>query len=77
MGEGQREKERGNLKWTPSSLSMEPNAGLCLQPWDHNLSWNQELGGLTDWATHAPLEHRSYLSDSHSIWAQMLKNADD
>ena len=23
-------------------------------PWDHDLSWNQELGHLTDWATQAP-----------------------
>ena len=43
-GEGQREgkEERENSKQVPA-VNTEPNAGLQLTNWDHDLSQNQEL----------------------------------
>ena len=41
-GEGQRERERENLKQVPRS-AQSPTRGSILQQWDHDLSQNQEL----------------------------------
>ena len=35
--------------------SREP-AAQTHEVWDHDLSWNREMGRLTDWATQGPLE---------------------
>ena len=36
------QRERENLKWTPNRVGS-PTWALISQPWDQDLSWNQEL----------------------------------
>ena len=59
-GEGQREgdteSETGSRLWavsTEPAQSTEPDAGLELR--DREIMTWAEVGGLTDWATQAPL----------------------
>ena len=44
------ERKGERESWSGSTLTQV----LSLQPWNHALSQNQELGRLTDWATQAP-----------------------
>ena len=47
-GEGQRERETQNPKQAPSSeLSAQPNTGLELTNWDHDLSRRRTLNQLS------------------------------
>ena len=49
------------------SVSVEPNAGLDpIELWDHDLSWNQELDILTDWATRVPPRSVTHILKSRS-----------
>ena len=49
--EGDTESEAGSRLW---AISPEPDVGLELT--DHEIVTWAEVGGLTDWATQAPLE---------------------
>ena len=53
--EGEVHLETENLKQTPR-WARSPMWGPIPGPWDHDLSWNQESGLLTHWATQAPQE---------------------
>ena len=50
QSEGDTESETDSRLW---AVSTEPNAGLELT--DHEIMTWAEVGGLTDWATQAPL----------------------
>ena len=53
MGEGQRQKERENLKQTPC-WAQSPTLGSISWSWDHDLSWKSRVGHLTNSAAQVP-----------------------
>ena len=53
------EGEKENLRWTPQSV-RSPTQGSIPQPWDCDLSWNQQRGP-THWATQVPLDSLLYM----------------
>ena len=62
--EGDAEPEAGSRLW---AVSTEPNAGLELTDLE-TMTW-AEVGGLTDWATQAPLNHVFWVHErQHEFW---------
>ena len=54
VGEGQRARERKNPKQAPCCQHRTWLGAGTHEPWDHDLSQNQESGRLTNWATQVP-----------------------
>ena len=44
----------GMMVCWPKFFFKAPTQGLNSQPWDQDLSWDQESGGLPLWATQVP-----------------------
>ena len=61
-GDGGGCRETENPKQAPCSQGRGQCGARTQEPWDHDLSQNQESGHLTDWATQAPLSSLLELS---------------
>ena len=67
MSEGGTEKE--GEKKSQHTARLE---AWSQEPWDHDLSWNQESGHLTNWATPEPQESISFKHKPNSAQSQVI-----